>query len=97
MILPCTRRLHIAVLLGDRHWSSILGISRWPKHVHTTLEIQQDLLSKLFLFDLTKKTSVASAARLLEEFSAALKFLQSMSIQQENLKMHFLNGLLKSL
>ena len=97
MILPCTRRLHIAVLLGDRHWSSVLGVPRWPKHVHTTLEIQQDLCTQVTSFGFDKKTSVASAARLLEEFSAALKFLQSMSIQQENLKMHFLNGLLKSL
>ena len=82
--LPCTGCLHIAVLLGDRHRSSILGIPCWSEHVHTALEIQKDLLGawnlKVCLSNVTK-TSVASAARLLDEFSAALKFLQSMSIQ----------------
>ena len=42
--LPCAGCLHIAVLLGDRHRSSILGVPCWPEHVHTALEIQKDLL-----------------------------------------------------
>ena len=47
-MIPCTRRLHIAVLLSHRHRSRVLGVPCWPQHVNSALVDNQWSFREIF-------------------------------------------------